>query len=368
MSNHQHNTKHMSTASDAIHQYRHDNLPYNSNHIHHNAANHIVDVATDNNTQNSAHTTSYCHIDNIADGNDAQMRHNNGANTPATANIKSILAWIKTLHIPAHLAKQWLLHVLDKNFSFLIMHEDYVLSDDNYALFLDGIQKMQQHTPLAYLTGQQDFYGHTFLVNAHTLIPRPDTECLLDFVLQFCQKFTPKQTIDLLDLGTGTGCIAISACLSLHQKYAVCVDAIDISQNALLVAKQNAKNLGADINFLHSNWFSALDNTKKYDIIIANPPYIAKNDAHLAKLMHEPKSALVSDNVQQNDGLADILHIITHARQHLNKNGLLIIEHGHTQSKAVVQWFKKVGFNHINTISDYGGNTRACTGLWMMDA
>lgn len=257
--------------------------------------------------------------------------------------------------IPQFIIEDLLLWAIDKNKTFLITNPDYILTDKQYQDFIDGIQKLKNKIPLAYITGKQAFWGREFLVNCHTLIPRPDSECMIDAVIDFVNKnfvTAPK----ILDLGTGSGCLAITLAKELPNSQVV---AVDFSLNALELANKNAKNLSADnCVFIHSDWFDKISNL--FDIIISNPPYIAPNDKHLDDLVAEPITALVA----KDDGLADIYHIIKHAKNYLHNQGILLIEHGFNQTKKVQDIFCQFEFGDIDTIKDYGGNDRITKGIY----
>lgn len=259
--------------------------------------------------------------------------------------------------LPRHWWQGWLCAVIDKPASYLISDDDYVLSDDEHGRFIDGIAKMQQGVPLAYLLGEQDFFGHTFLVNEHTLVPRADTEKLVESVLEWLSEQNLfNHSGRLLDLGTGTGCIALSLAKQLARWQ---ITAVDFSLDALQVAKANAQRLGVEnCQFVHSDWFAAL--TGRFDVIVSNPPYIAKDDVHLNKLTAEPITALVADN----QGLSDIMRIVTDAHDFLCVGGLLAIEHGHDQRQAVQAIFLEHGYHQVQTIQDYGANDRLTWGRW----
>lgn len=283
------------------------------------------------------------------------------------------VATAKDLAVPAFWITDWLLYVIDKPAVFLMTDEDYQLSATELAQFNVGVTKMQQGTPLAYLTGKQEFWSLDFIVNKHTLIPRPDTEVLVEQVLQWISAQDKESASNatasnkrLLDLGTGSGCIAISIAheLKLADKLKPLsweVVAVDFSAEALEVAKYNATaNKVHNVEFFQSSWYSELstDNTQLFDVIVSNPPYIDEADEHLAGLLAEPISALSAPN----HGLADIEHIIKYAPQYLRKNGLLAIEHGFDQGSAVRQLFINNDFHHIQTIQDFGGNDRVTLG------
>ena len=271
-------------------------------------------------------------------------------------------------NLPAFWLNDWLLYVIDKPAIFLMTNEDYQLTDSEFEQFRAGVTKMQQGTPLAYLTGQQEFWSLTFKVNEHTLIPRPDTEVLVEQVLTWINAqpngVSPKR---LLDLGTGSGCIAISLAHELNIKRSKSkteswqVVAVDMSPDALKIAQHNAAiNDVADIEFIQSSWYDALPSHDKilFDVIVSNPPYIDEKDEHLARLKAEPISALSSPN----HGLADIETIVGQAPKYLRVGGLLAIEHGFDQGRAVRKLFVDSKFESVRTVQDYGGNERVTLG------
>lgn len=270
------------------------------------------------------------------------------------------------LAVPPFWLTDWLLYVIDKPAIFLITDESYQLTDSEVKQFNTGVVKMQHGIPLAYLTGHQEFWSLDFKVNEHTLIPRPDTEVLVEQVLQWisAQPYDASSKKRLLDLGTGSGCIAISLGYELGQansqdKWQVI--AVDVSVGALTVARANAKSNNLEsIEFVQSNWYSELstNDEHRFDVIVSNPPYIDETDKHLAGLRAEPISALSAPN----HGLADIEHIVQHTPQYLRLGGLLAIEHGFDQGAGVRQLFADHNFEAIQTIQDFGGNDRVTLG------
>lgn len=279
--------------------------------------------------------------------------------------------------LPAHWVSDWLLYVLQKPATFLITDANYQLTAAEQAKFDTGIAKMQSGIPLAYLTGKQGFWSLEFEVNEHTLIPRPDTEVLVEKVLDWINHNAKEvQTIDskhanspkhLLDLGTGSGCIAISLAHELQTLVPNQwqVTAIDVSKSALEVAKRNADvNQVNSIEFIQSDWFTALNESAAdkllFDVIVSNPPYIVENDEHLQKLKAEPISALVASD----KGLSDIKQIADQSRGYLVSGGLLAVEHGYDQGEQVRQIFTDFGFTKVETIQDYGGNDRVTWGVY----
>ena len=269
----------------------------------------------------------------------------------------------ETLAVPQFWLTDWLLYVIDKPSLFLMTDESYQLTDSESAKFNAGIKKMQQGIPLAYLTGHQAFWSLDFKVNAHTLIPRPDTEVLVEQVLEWIESnpiANHKASKRLLDLGTGSGCIAISLAHELARS-SWQVIAVDLSAEALSAAQQNATDNQVDnVKFIQSSWYEALpsDVIQRFEVIVSNPPYIDEADEHLQGLKAEPISALSAPN----KGLADIEHIVEQAPNYLQQGGLLAIEHGYDQGEAVRALFAANGFEAIKTAKDYGGNERVTLG------
>lgn len=282
--------------------------------------------------------------------------------------VQAIIDGAVNPNLPAFWITDWLLFVIDKSSTALITENDYELTLDERSQFYSGIKQMQNGMPLAYLTGKQAFWRHEFLVNEHTLIPRPDTEVLVEAVLGWIeqnwaqQNNEPSDSPKLLDLGTGSGCIAISlAAEKALQGWQV--TAVDISKDALLMAEKNAKLNNARVNFVQSSWFAAFDNdeSSRFDVIVSNPPYIDETDSHLTGLTAEPITALTA----KNQGLADIDIIVQNAPDFLQNNGLLAIEHGFDQGINVRKLFENRGFSTITTLKDFGQNDRVTLGVWV---
>ena len=268
-------------------------------------------------------------------------------------------------NLPAFWLTDWLLYVIDKPALFLITDDNYQLTESEIERFNVGVTKMQQGTPLAYLTGQQEFWSLDFKVNTHTLIPRPDTEVLVEQVLLWIKlhcKGDDKLSKRLLDLGTGSGCIAISLAheLSQTQQANWHVVAVDISNEALKVAKHNAAVNNVEIKFIPSSWYDELSTeaAQLFDVIVSNPPYIDESDEHLARLQAEPISALSAPD----HGLADIEHIVKHAPRYLQADGLLAIEHGFDQGLVARDLFASYNFDKVQTVKDFAGNDRVTLG------
>ncbi len=245
-------------------------------------------------------------------------------------------------------AKLLLATLLGKGRTYLITHDQEVLDEQTLDLYESLIRRRQKGEPIPYITGTQEFYGRPFRVNQDVLIPRPDTETLIEIVLSLSKKH-PIRT--LLDMGTGSGCIAITLALELSNTQ---VTASDISQEALSIARENAATLKAPVRFFESDWFESIHELTLFDVIVSNPPYIHPSDNHLLNLTYEPASAL-TDGV---DGLKAIEKIIQGAPGHLNRAGFLLLEHGWDQAQAVRSLFNSNLWETPQTIKDLAGNDR----------
>lgn len=245
-------------------------------------------------------------------------------------------------------AELLLLEVIKKQRSFIFTWPEKLLSDSDLDCFRKLLEKRLQGLPIAHILGYREFWGLKLKVTEDTLIPRPDTETLVEAVVNL----SISKQARILDLGTGTGAIALALKSELPQAE---ISAVDFSEQALKVAKENSKKLKLDINLKHSNWFSAVDQ-QKFDCIVSNPPYIEDNDPHLkcGDVKFEPLSALTSGS----DGLKDIRMIIKQAWNFLQANGWLAIEHGYNQAEAIQQIFLHNNYKNIKLYSDYGENPR----------
>ena len=255
-------------------------------------------------------------------------------------------------------AQLLLLHALGRSQSdraWLIAHDDAVPSESATLAFHALCQRRQQGEPLAYLVGSKPFFGLDLLVDKRVLVPRPDTETLVEWALECA--ITLGESLSVLDMGTGSGAIALAL---KHAKPDWQVTALDASADALAVAKNNAKRLNLNVNFLQSSWFEALSN-EKFNIIVSNPPYIVEGDWHMAALAHEPKQALTSGA----DGLDDIRHIITESPRFLTAGGWLLLEHGYDQAAAVRDLLAQRGFAQVQSQQDLAGMERCSGGRWL---
>ena len=250
-------------------------------------------------------------------------------------------------------ARLLLQHVMQVNHAYLITHANDQLSSQHMEGFSELISQRQHGTPVAYLIGERDFYDLTFKVSPAVLIPRPETELLVEKIL----KHIPASlSCRILDLGTGSGAIGIT--IAKHRPQAQ-VTAVDISTDAIDVARWNAQNLAVDnIRIMQGSWFDPFDAAVKFDWIVANPPYVAENDPHLKQgdLRFEPDLALSA----KRNGMACIEHIITTAPAYLVNGGQLLFEHGYDQSNTCQQLLEAHGFQDICSYKDLTGIERAC--------
>ncbi len=244
---------------------------------------------------------------------------------------------------------------LGKSRSFLHTWPERIVSSEAARTFADYLQRRQNGEPVAYILGQQGFWKLDLEVAAHTLIPRPDTELLVETALAL----VPAEPTRVLDLGTGTGAIALALA---SERPAWQVTAVDRVAEAVQLAERNRLRLRLDnakVEFSH--WFSALAGNT-YGLIVSNPPYIAAADPHLAEgdVRFEPASALVSGA----DGLDDLRAIIAAAPEHLDAGGWLLLEHGYDQAAAVAQCLVARGFEAVQSRKDLGGHERISLGRW----
>ncbi|MCE3238566.1 MAG: HemK family modification methylase [Gammaproteobacteria bacterium] len=248
-----------------------------------------------------------------------------------------------------------LAHVLSVQRSYLYTYPDYSLSMTEQNNFAALVKKRVAGWPIAYLTGHREFWSLDLAVTPDTLIPRPETELLVELIL----KKLPDVPLLVADLGTGSGAIALALA---HERPRWTIYATDISSEALAVAKANAARLKIkNIIFPIGAWCSALPKLC-FDIMVSNPPYIAENDPHLQQgaLPFEPSIALVSGE----DGLKDIQDIIYGARHYLKVGGSLFVEHGFTQAEPVCSKFLNAGYTHILSYKDFSGLNRVTTGIF----
>ena len=254
-------------------------------------------------------------------------------------------------NLEANLLLQYVLHV---NRAWVITHDRDVLNADQQAEFQLLLKRRLDGEPIAYIVGFREFYGLQLKVSPVTLIPRPDTETLVDAA---SEKIPLDKVSHILDLGTGTGAVALA--IAKHRNNCE-VTAVDLSTDALSVTLENAQSLKLNnLRLIESNWFSELQG-EGFDLIVSNPPYIAQDDEHLKQgdLRFEPISALASGV----DGLDDIRKIVQDAPDYLKTNGWLMLEHGFDQAESVATLLKARGFNQIAHAKDIAGRLRVTFG------
>ncbi len=241
---------------------------------------------------------------------------------------------------------------LKQSRAWLYAHTDHCLSVEQCHTLHRWAARRQRGEPLAYILGHKEFYGLQLKVNEHTLVPRPETELLVDLI-----RALPHPPTDILDLGTGSGAIALALASVMRNAE---ITACEQSADALAVAQSNAAELGFErINFVQGHWFDAVPG-QRFDAVVSNPPYIDPQDPHLPALSHEPRSALIASD----SGLADLHAIIAAAPAHLRDGGLLLLEHGHRQQAQVMAAMQQRGYTHIQGHRDHAGLARAVSAHW----
>ncbi|WP_333843210.1 peptide chain release factor N(5)-glutamine methyltransferase [Limnohabitans sp.] len=270
--------------------------------------------------------------------------------------VSRAAAQAQALGLPRLEAQILLLHAMGRSGhdrAWLLAHGDDPLEDEVQTIFNSHVQRRLDTEPVAYITGQKEFYGLTFQIDKRVLDPRADTETLVEWSLS-CLADTPKPQV--VDLGTGSGVIALAL---KHARPDAAVWAVDASAEALLVATANAQHLGLSVDFHHGSWFAPLSG-RTFDAIVSNPPYVASSDVHLQALKYEPLSALDSGT----DGLDDIRLIVREATHHLQPNGWLLFEHGYDQAHAVQTLLANQGFVNVQSRPDLAGILRCTGGQW----
>lgn len=251
-------------------------------------------------------------------------------------------------------ARVLLQHSTGMSRAALQAHPERTLDEATCTQFLALVARRAAGEPVAYLTGQREFYGRAFDVDDAVLIPRPETEHLVEAAARV---MAGGHAPSVLDLGTGSGVVAITLALLVPQAV---VTAVDASAHALAVAQRNARRLDAAVSWVQSDWFAALGG-QRFDVIVSNPPYIAAHDPHLQQgdLRFEPHTALTDGSV---DGLASVRHIIAGAPEHLKPGGWLWLEHGFDQAAAIQARLALAGFEHVSSERDLAGIERVTGG------
>ncbi|WP_368215279.1 peptide chain release factor N(5)-glutamine methyltransferase [Aeromonas sp. R2-3] len=274
----------------------------------------------------------------------------------ARAHIMTMLAGGES---PRADADVLLCHLLDCRRSYLMTWPERELDAAQQATLQTWLARRLNGEPIAHLVGEREFWSLPLKVSPATLIPRPDTEVLVEQALTKI----PQGPCAVLDLGTGTGAIALAL---KSERPEVDVWAVDRMADAAALARENSAALGLPIEVRDGSWFKPLgepdrDNTPRFAVIVSNPPYIDGADPHLEQgdVRFEPRSALVADDA----GLADIRHIVVHAPAYLLTDGWLLLEHGWDQGEAVRQLLRDGGYREVATVRDYGDNDRVTLGL-----
>ncbi len=248
-------------------------------------------------------------------------------------------------------ARALLARRLDVAREWLIAHPEAIVDDASAGRFRNDAIRRAAGEPLAYLLGDKEFFGRSFIVTADVLIPRPETELLVDIALSQMRSMANPR---VLDLGTGSGCIAVTLALELPSAR---VTATDISAAALAIARRNAEKLGAAITLLEGVWYDALPSNAVFDVIVSNPPYVAAGDPHLHALGHEPLTAL-TDGV---DGMSSLNAVVAGAAARSAPGGVLILEHGFNQRAEVVAALVRAGWS-AEPFDDAAGHARVVLG------
>lgn len=276
------------------------------------------------------------------------------------------LATAQTLGLERLDSQLLLLHALDKPLdarAWLLAHDTDELTEDVAQRFRALCLRRTTGEPLAYIIGSKEFFGLALQVDARVLVPRPDTETLVQWSLDLLQELAMPPAPKILDLGTGSGAIALAIAHSLQAAGRQArVVAVDASADALCVARENARRLGLELAFIESRWLDKVSG--HFNLIASNPPYIANADPHLAALAHEPLEALAAGF----DGLDDIRQIVQQAPQHLQPGGWLLLEHGYDQADRVRKLLAQHGFLKLQSRRDLGGIERCSGGQWPASA
>ncbi|QLB44153.1 peptide chain release factor N(5)-glutamine methyltransferase [Mannheimia pernigra] len=245
--------------------------------------------------------------------------------------------------------------VTKRSKSAIFAFSETMLSESELVELAEKLARRVKGEPMAYILGQREFWSLPLKVSTSTLIPRPDTERLVELALDFAYKRLENQkNLQILDLGTGTGAIALALASELGEKAQII--GVDFQAEAVKLAEENRENLGfSNVQFLQSDWFSALAN-QRFDLIVSNPPYIDAEDENLTvgDVRFEPLTALVADN----NGLSDLQNIIKNVPLYLKPQGALMLEHGWQQGEQVRNLFDLNVWEAIETVQDYGGNDR----------
>ncbi len=246
-------------------------------------------------------------------------------------------------------------HQLGRSRAWLLAHDDATLAGADHDAVHALLARRVAGEPLAYLVGAREFHGLALRVTRDVLVPRPETETLVEWALELLAGIEAPR---IADLGTGSGAIALAL---KHACPGAQIHATDASAAALAVARDNGLRLNLTVAWHQGDWWQALDSAGRFDMAVANPPYIAAGDPHLEALRHEPPEALVASG-SPGDGLADIEKVVDGAPHHLNAGGWLLIEHGFEQAGAVRERLQRAGFGSVTTRLDLAGQPRVSGG------
>ena len=240
--------------------------------------------------------------------------------------------------------------------AWLLAHDTDALDESTHAQLQTLVQRHRDGEPMGYLRGEQEFFGLPLQVDSRVLVPRPDTETLVQWALEVLDTLPPPANASAIDLGTGSGAIALALA---SQRPGLAITATDASEAALAVAGQNAERLALPLRLAAGRWFEAVPG-QRFHLAVSNPPYIAEGDPHLPALRHEPITALTAGP----DGLDDIRTLVTQAPSHLQPGGWLLLEHGHDQAPAVQDLLRQAGFADVSSRTDLAGIARCTGGRW----
>ncbi|MTB46559.1 peptide chain release factor N(5)-glutamine methyltransferase [Providencia sp. wls1950] len=246
-------------------------------------------------------------------------------------------------------------HTTGRSRTYILAFDETELTPHEQQQLEALLARREQGEPIAYIVGEREFWSLPLYVSPATLIPRPDTECLVEQALARL----PQDECRILDLGTGTGAIGLALASELPNSR---VTGVDFNPDAVALAQRNQQRLAiTNIQFSQSDWFTSLPN-ELFDMIVSNPPYIDESDIHLSQgdVRFEPSTALIADE----DGFSDLAHIIATSKQYLKQQGWLLLEHGWQQGLTVRELFNENGYTNVETCLDYGGKERISLGQW----
>ncbi|HHR6078044.1 TPA: peptide chain release factor N(5)-glutamine methyltransferase [Providencia alcalifaciens] len=246
-------------------------------------------------------------------------------------------------------------HITGRSRTYILAFDETELTPHEQQQLEALLARREQGEPIAYIVGEREFWSLPLYVSPATLIPRPDTECLVEQALARLSQ----DECRILDLGTGTGAIGLALASELPNSR---VTGVDFNPDAVALAQRNQQRLAiSNIQFSQSDWFTSLPN-ELFDMIVSNPPYIDEGDVHLSQgdVRFEPSTALIADN----QGFSDLAHIIATSKQYLKQQGWLLLEHGWQQGLTVRELFNENGYTNVETCLDYGGKERISLGQW----